>query len=88
MLRPQESEGDHWLAYYLPKEDDDAEEYKSRRRRTKDGNFEPEDEAKTVNLAFHLGTENGLLTLDPRLPDGIPLDTGLRNYQSRARNWQ
>ena len=32
MLRPMESDGDHFLAYYLPKEDADAEEFLRKRR--------------------------------------------------------
>ncbi|TDL23983.1 RNA polymerase II-associated protein [Rickenella mellea] len=32
ILRPMESDGDHFLAYYLPKEDEPAESFKQKRR--------------------------------------------------------
>lgn len=32
MLRPMESDGDHFLSYYLPKEDAEAEYFIAKRR--------------------------------------------------------
>ena len=32
MLRPMESDGEHFLAYYLPKEDVEAEDFISKRK--------------------------------------------------------
>ncbi|KAG8895557.1 hypothetical protein FRB99_000464 [Tulasnella sp. 403] len=37
VLRPQESDGEHFLSYYVTKEDDEAEEYKLHRRTEDDG---------------------------------------------------
>ena len=36
ILRPMESDGDHFLAYYLPKEDEIADDFKRRRREDND----------------------------------------------------
>ena len=47
-----ESEGDHFLAYYLPKEDDAALQFKGRRRNAADAL-----EAEEVSIMHHL-TEN------------------------------
>lgn len=40
ILRPQESDGDHYLSLYLPREDADAEEFKSRRQVDEDAESE------------------------------------------------
>ncbi|KAG9012145.1 hypothetical protein FRB93_002288 [Tulasnella sp. JGI-2019a] len=49
ILRPQESDGEHFLSYYITKTDEEAAEYKERRRLT---DRLPEDEEKTT--AFQL----------------------------------
>ncbi len=81
-MRPMESDGDHFLTYYLTKDDEAAEQFKDSRAdpRGLDALQEEEDVRfyrLVLSLSLTAGTGNG-----------IPLCARLRGGQSRARGTQ
>src|ERR1700719_2181019 len=52
IFRPMESEGDHFLAYYLPQDDESALGFKERRMAPM-GNTTPVEGEQTESTAFH-----------------------------------
>ncbi|KIJ20686.1 hypothetical protein PAXINDRAFT_66143 [Paxillus involutus ATCC 200175] len=65
ILRPMESDGDHFLAYYLTKDDESALEFKERRR---DGAPpEPDEERKTTT--FHFVRDYETVKIEQEVPN-------------------
>lgn len=76
ILRPMESDGDHFLAYYLTEDDDTAVRFKIERSQL------PINEASEEEVCDHIVLVPSALTFD--FTDGIPLHQGLRGCQSGA----
>ncbi|KDQ13008.1 hypothetical protein BOTBODRAFT_175885 [Botryobasidium botryosum FD-172 SS1] len=74
ILRPMESDGDHFLAYYLTKEDAEAEEFKSRRRVS----LPPLDDEDSSATVFHFVRDYETVKIEPEVLNEflIVLDDG------------
>ncbi|KAF8130582.1 RNA polymerase II-associated [Boletus edulis] len=65
ILRPMESDGDHFLSYYLTKDDESALEFKERRRNSAPSTLE--DEPKTTG--FHLWRDFETVKIEQEVPN-------------------
>ena len=85
IMRPMESDGDHFLTYYLTKDDDAAEQFKNSRAdpRGVDALQEEEDVRLSLVILFSLYTYEKTTT-----GHRIPLCARLRSGKSRARSTQ
>ncbi|KAI0683974.1 RNA polymerase II-associated [Cytidiella melzeri] len=75
VLRPMESDGDHFLAYYLTKEDDAANEFKKMRLARPVNAEQGQDEEAT---AFHFVRDYEVMRVDQEVPNEflLVLDDG------------
>lgn len=71
ILRPMESDGDHFLAYFLTKEDADALEFKEERRASKGGE-------ENRSTAFHFIRDYETIKIEQEVPNEflLVLDNG------------
>ncbi|KAG8944842.1 hypothetical protein FRC04_001375 [Tulasnella sp. 424] len=67
ILRPQESDGEHFLSFYLPKEDAEAEEYKALRR---EGDNDMEDKP---TIPFHWVRDYETSRVEQDIPNEVLL---------------
>ncbi|KAH8110985.1 RNA polymerase II-associated [Phellopilus nigrolimitatus] len=81
ILRPMESDGDHFLAYYLPKEDEVAEDFIERRRNNEDVEetiFSFVRDYETVKIEQDVPNEFFLVLDDGNNDDAAPEDSSRR----------
>ncbi|KAG2039869.1 RNA polymerase II-associated [Suillus americanus] len=84
ILRPMESDGDHFLAYFLTKEDADALEFKEERRASKGGE-------ENRSTAFHFIRDYETIKIEQEVPNEFLLvldngDTGERGPGAYYKN--
>ncbi|KAI0339481.1 hypothetical protein BDW22DRAFT_1409092 [Trametopsis cervina] len=83
VLRPMESDGDHFLAYYLTKEDQTAVEFKEARMARPVNGEQDEDEEAT---AFHFVRDYEVMRVEQEVPNEflLVLDDGVGESESTA----
>ena len=82
ILRPMEADGDHFLAYYLTKEDEAAIQFKQNRL-AREPDAPPEDEP----TYFHFVRDYETVKVEQEVPNEflLVLDEGLDEFDSKGR---
>ncbi|KIJ14841.1 hypothetical protein PAXINDRAFT_163238 [Paxillus involutus ATCC 200175] len=84
ILRPMESDGEHFLAYYLTKDDEPALEFKERRQ---DGTpFDPDEERKMTT--FHFVCYYETVKIEQEVPNGFFLGRNALTLNEKRINAQ
>lgn len=84
ILRPMEADGDHFLAYYLTKEDEAALEFKQGRMARLPGEASPEGDESTY---FHFVRDYETVKVEQEVPNEflLVLDEGTDEFETDLR---